>query len=326
MAEILQGDVKVPGIGKMKKKYIFIPAGLAVAYVAFQWYRAGQEEDPEPGADGFYNTDLSEMGLSTGGGRSNVGGNTPDPNTDGTREDVIDTNAEWTNKAAELLGQAGYDAMVVYAALGEFLARRALDKNEATIARAAIAAAGMPPVGRPWSVIEEASSGTGTLPAPSGLKVTATTHTSITLDWSSVAGAGSYQIFRNGASAGTASGSAFNATGLAANTTYKFSVAAIGTTGKSGPKSGEVSGKTKAAPVTPKPTTPSKPSKPKIPPYREVIAKRGDTISEIAARYGKSWRTVWDFNLKYRNPATVAVMRSRGPDKIFSGTRIWVPR
>jgi len=78
-------------------------------------------------------------------------------------------------------------------------------------------------------------------------------------------------------------------------------------------------------PVTPTPTTP-KPGGNKIPPYVSVKAKSGDSISKIAARYGKSWQTVWNFNLKYRSAATVAIMKARGPNLIFSGTTIWVPK
>jgi len=85
-------------------------------------------------------------------------------------------------------------------------------------------------------------------------------------------------------------------------------------------------------PVTPPPEPPPKEQPPpkepnnKVPPYIEVVAKRGDSISKIASRYGKSWQTVWNFNLKYRSKATQAIMRARGPNLIFAGTRIWVPK
>lgn len=85
-------------------------------------------------------------------------------------------------------------------------------------------------------------------------------------------------------------------------------------------------------PVTPndpppdnEPPPPTEPDN-KIPPYREVIAERGDSISKIASKYGKSWQTVWNFNLKYRSAATRAIMKARGPNLIFKGTRIWVPK
>lgn len=81
----------------------------------------------------------------------------------------------------------------------------------------------------------------------------------------------------------------------------------------------------KPDPVTPTPVTP-KPGGNKIPPHHVVKAVRNDTISKIAAKYGKSWQTVWNFNLKYRSAATVAIMKARGPNLIFAGTTIWVPK
>lgn len=326
MADFLKGEVDVPVLGKSKKWVIYGVGGLAAAYVAYRWYSSGTEEPV--GDDLTYDPDLSEYGQSTAGGPFNVGGNTGSTDTDGTSPDAIDDNAEWTQRAVELLSQAGYDPMVVFAALGEFLARRALDKNEATIARAAIAAAGEPPVGRPWTVIEESSTGTGTLPAPTGLRVSGVTDSSVSLSWSSVAGAGSYQVYRNGAAASAVSGTSAKIPGLTASTTYKFAVAAISTTGKTGSKSGEVSAKTSAKPSTPKPSTPST-GKPK---YRTMrITRRGQTLSGLVTEYNKkyrtshSWQEIWNFNLKYRPASTVKTMRSRGPNKVFIGTSFWFP-
>lgn len=329
MTTVLQGEVDVPGIGKTKKVWIYGGLGVAGAFVAWKWYQArntGVETD-----DGMYTTpDQSELGQSTGGGTYNPGGNTGNTDTDGTRPDAIDDNAEWSQRAVEILSNAGYDPATVFAALGEFLGRRALDKTEASIARAAIAAVGEPPVGRPWTVLEESSTGTGTLPAPGGVKAKATHWDTVTVSWGSVSGAASYVVYRNGASAGSSTGTSLTVRGLVGKSTYKFSVAAVGTTGKTGTRSGEVSVTTPAQPVINKPPNPTLPkpgtSKPRVPAYTEVVARRGDTISKIAARYGKGWQTVWDFNLKYRSAATVAVMKSRGPNKIFAGTRIWVPK
>lgn len=81
-------------------------------------------------------------------------------------------------------------------------------------------------------------------------------------------------------------------------------------------------------PTQPPPTNPppTKPPTNKVPPHHVVKAKRGDSISKIAARYDKSWQEVWNFNLKYRAPATVAIMKARGPNLIFAGTTVWVPK
>lgn len=70
----------------------------------------------------------------------------------------------------------------------------------------------------------------------------------------------------------------------------------------------------------------NKPPTNKVPPHWDEVAKRGDTISGIAARHGKGWRETWAFNLKYRPPATAALLRARGPNLIFAGTHIWVPK
>ena len=70
----------------------------------------------------------------------------------------------------------------------------------------------------------------------------------------------------------------------------------------------------------------NKPPSTKVPPHWDEVAKRGDTVSKIAARHGKGWQETWAFNLKYRSPATIAVLKARGPNLIFAGSHIWVPK
>ena len=256
---MLNGTVDVPAVGRVKKRYVVIPAGIAALYVGWRWYQARQDgAEPAPGADGYYSTDdLSEYGLSTTGGATNVTGNTGNTVTDGTKPDAIDDNAEWTDRAVEKLGNAGYDTAVVYAALGEFLARRSLDKSEATIVRAAVAAAGQPPVGGPYAVIEAATQGPVELAAPKNVRVTAKTSTSVTLAWDAVPGAGYYRAYRSGSSTNVGATDAGNRTivitGLQPATEYTFQVAADTTTGKPGPKSAGVKAKTSSVKLA-KPT------------------------------------------------------------------------
>lgn len=252
MPDFLEGTVDVPVAGRLKKAYVYVPVGIAAVYIGWRWYQAKQDAATadDSASTGLYSSDdLSDYGLSTTGGTTTVSGNTGSTTTDATG-DAIDTNAQWTQEAVELLGNAGYDSATVYAALGEFLARRALDKNEATIARAALAAAGQPPVSGPFSVIEEATATSATLAAPTGLRVVSTTSTSVTLAWNAVAGAGYYRGYRSGASTNVGSTDAGNLTmtitGLSPNTSYQFQVAADTTTGKPGPKSAAVTGKTAA--------------------------------------------------------------------------------
>lgn len=250
MAEdFLAGTVDVPKIGKVKKAYVIVPLGLVGVYVAYRWWAAGTAEDDGPAAsDGMYDPDLSDMGQSTGGGPSNVGGNTGAIDTDGTGPDSIDTNAEWTTLAVERLTNQGYDGVVVSNALGEFLARRSLDASEATIARAAVALAGEPPIGRPWTVIEGATGpGPIALAAPTGLKVVSTTTNSVTLSWNRVTGAGYYRAYRSGSSTnvGATDGTTITIGGLQPGFEYSFQVAADTTSNKPGPKSSSVKTRTK---------------------------------------------------------------------------------
>lgn len=249
MADFLEGDVQVPGLGRQKKWVIYGVGGLAATYVAYRWYLASRgDQEPAPGASGLYTSDdLSEFGLSTTGGATNVGGNTGSTVTDGTNPNAIDDNAEWTAKAVELLTNQGFDGQVVSLALGEFLARRALDKSEAGIARAALAAAGQPPIGGPFPVIEEATGpgvgtpSTGTLPAPAGLAFKAHTDSSVTMTWAPVDGAMYYRVYRAvGENIGASADGEFTAKGLQPDTEYPFSVAAVGTTGKTGTRSATV--------------------------------------------------------------------------------------
>lgn len=250
MPEFLEGTIDVPAIGKTKKAYVLVPVGVVGAYVAWRWYQASRSTaDTPPASDGTYSTDdLSEYGLSTTGGTSTVTGNTGNTTTDATSPTAIDDNAEWSQRAVERLGNAGYDQATVYNALGEFLGRKALDKTEASIVRAALAATGQPPEGRPWSVIEEATTGgTGTLAAPTGLKATEIMPTSVTLTYSAVTGAASYSAYdaKSAFVAGSGQGTTIRIGSLTPNTKYSFSVAARSSTGKAGPKSTPVSFTTK---------------------------------------------------------------------------------
>lgn len=249
MPEFMAGTVDVPIAGKMKKKYVLIPAGIAAAYVAYRWYSASQEPAPDPTADGVYSSeDLSEYGLSTSGGATNVTGNTGSVITDGTNPNAIDTNAQWSQKASELLTNMGYDPMAVGNALGEFLARRALDKQEAAIARAALAQVGQPPVGGPYSVMEEAVVGSGTLPAPTNLRAWGKhSATEIGVQWDKVDGAMYYRIYQTGNTepVGTSMDTFWQGRGLQPNKSYTYYVRAVNSVGKIGGNSSHYTVKTK---------------------------------------------------------------------------------
>lgn len=81
-------------------------------------------------------------------------------------------------------------------------------------------------------------------------------------------------------------------------------------------------------PVTPTPVTPKPPSTGggnTTPRYHVYVAQHGDTLGGIAKKYGTSWQTIYNFNLKYRSPATAAIIRARGPNLFYAGSTWWIP-
>jgi chitinase len=92
-----------------------------------------------------------------------------------------------------------------------------------------------------------ATQGGPTVPsAPTGLRVTGTTSSSVSLSWTGSTGATGYNVYRNGAKVGSASGTSFTDSGLASSTTFTYAVTATNSAGESA-KSGTAQGTTSAA-------------------------------------------------------------------------------
>ncbi|WP_426446278.1 lytic polysaccharide monooxygenase [Paenibacillus sp. S-38] len=93
--------------------------------------------------------------------------------------------------------------------------------------------------------------GTGgtTIAAPANLASPSQTQTSVSLTWSAVSGASSYEIYRSGTRVGTTSSPSYTDTGLTAGTTYTYTVVAVGSAGRSGP-SGALAVKTTGSSTT----------------------------------------------------------------------------
>ncbi|WP_405832184.1 chitinase [Streptomyces sp. NBC_00105] len=79
--------------------------------------------------------------------------------------------------------------------------------------------------------------------APTGLTASATSSSSVSLNWSAVPGATSYTVHRDGAAPFSVTSAAAAVTGLAASTTYTFRVSAVNAAGES-PKSAPASATT----------------------------------------------------------------------------------
>ncbi|MGI5377887.1 chitinase [Streptomyces sp. CA-251387] len=90
--------------------------------------------------------------------------------------------------------------------------------------------------------------------APSGLTVSGTTSSSVSLSWNTVSGATGYNVYRAGTKVAAVTGTSATVTGLAASTSYSFQVTATNAAGES-PKSAAVTGTTNT-PTGPGPALP----------------------------------------------------------------------
>ncbi|MDO3380763.1 carbohydrate-binding protein [Gilvimarinus algae] len=83
----------------------------------------------------------------------------------------------------------------------------------------------------------EFSAGTDVTPPaiPTGVQVTATTASSVSLSWNASANAEGYDVLRNGAVVGSTTGTQYQDTGLAAGTSYDYAVRAYNSDGESSP-------------------------------------------------------------------------------------------
>ncbi|MYN11141.1 extracellular catalytic domain type 2 short-chain-length polyhydroxyalkanoate depolymerase [Pseudoduganella aquatica] len=91
--------------------------------------------------------------------------------------------------------------------------------------------------------------GEGTLPAPAGLAVSSVSSSSVSLAWNSVAGAAGYNVYRSGGkiNANPVTATSYTDTGLAASTTYSYTVRALDAGGAPGAESTPVSATTSAS-------------------------------------------------------------------------------
>jgi len=139
--------INVPGLGPTKSVYVYAGGALVVGIVGYAWWKNSQNQPTDfvgASADdygvGDYDSPLGSTGGNSTGNYTSI-----DP-------EAIDTNPEWVAAAIDRLSDRGYDAGLVTATLGKYLARLALTEAEIAIVHAAIAVAGTPPVGGPYPI------------------------------------------------------------------------------------------------------------------------------------------------------------------------------
>ncbi|QKW25582.1 PHB depolymerase family esterase [Streptomyces seoulensis] len=103
-----------------------------------------------------------------------------------------------------------------------------------------------------WGLDQSGGGSGSTLPAPSAVTVTTTTASTATLSWTAVGGAASYAVYRDGAKVGAPTGTTYTDTGLAAGTTYTYTVAAVDGADAAGAASAPVTATTTGTAPAPK--------------------------------------------------------------------------
>lgn len=244
----LDGTVDVPVVGKTPKKGVAVGVALVVGIVGYAWYRRTEGADGGGALDYYADT-------RTGSELPTDKYTNPAPNADGQSGTGIGgdstwqapkTNQEWAQQVIDKL--TWYEPSAVSSAVGRYLSRQPVtDALSQSIIREAWAQVGRPPADVPLITSGSTPAPTPTptptpkpaplvMKAPTGLKVTGKTRTSISLDWQPVSGAKGYRILVNGKQNGSSVlYSQGTARYLKPGTTYTLSVLGIFPGDKLGP-------------------------------------------------------------------------------------------
>jgi poly(3-hydroxybutyrate) depolymerase len=126
------------------------------------------------------------------------------------------------------------------------------------------------------------SAGGGGLPAPTGVGTSGATSSSMVIGWAGVTGASGYNVYRGGSkvNASLVASTSYTDTGLAAGTTYSWTVKAVDGGGAEGPSSAAATGTTTGAPPAATCTTASN--------YAHVAANRAHVQGGYALANGSN--------------------------------------
>jgi hypothetical protein len=229
----------------MNKNVVYFGGAAALGFIGYAWWKNGTSGPPEMlTAD----PNLGAVPPPT----DRTGFSVTDPS--GSRPPQ--TNAEWRDLAVSKLVASGIEAAAISSAIGKYLGHQPLTKTEQDLVRQALAAAGDPPQGGPYSIVEIPSGGVvATKPvAVSGLRYGGILPpdpggpwVNMRIQWDAQPGM-TYKIFvenvdgAGAISTGGASGDfyqntgTFVAYGMGRGYTYRFTVAAINSQNEVGPE------------------------------------------------------------------------------------------
>lgn len=265
--------ITIPGVGPVKPAYVYGGAaaiGVLVIYVYWRSSQAGSGDEVEDGdaetevpagtdvpAEADYAYALGAGGYDYGGATSypsyispNYGAQVP--------SGAPVTNADWAQKAREQLEGEGVDSSKASSAIGTYLARLCLSADQADLARRATAMLGAPPQGtfsivtcpgnpvppKPTTPKPTTPSGPKYAGKVSGLRVSKTSKSSISVDWQPAAHSEGYVVTVGGRKL-TPRYSSVTVSGLRKNTKYTISVTPIPDRGYKAPAASKITARTR---------------------------------------------------------------------------------
>jgi len=347
-------DVKPPeGGGGIKaalgKKIGPLPAvaWIAIAIVVFYYVSKRQKSgtsstdqtdsagnvgqiDPKTG----YVYGSAEDAAALGQASSGLGTSTDTGTGGSTVSNQYADNNAWAVAAINYLVSIGVDATSANTAITQFLASQPLTTQQQGEVNLAIQRLGAPPSppepgGSPPPVVTPPSSSTYATNPPTGFTTTSVTDKTIGAKWNAATNAASYTLSwgttadaKDGKT--TVSTTTATATGLKPNTLYHLRVQANPV--KSGAGFASLTKSTSKSKSTGGGSTKPEPKAP----YKHTVTHDGESYSSIAAQYhyGKGGHALWVYNYT-DSPHTAAAkkeIKERGPDKLFHGSTVYIPR
>lgn len=266
---MLEGTIKLPAVGPVKKEYVVLGAGAVILF-GVAYYRQKKAKQASAAANAGANTGIDPAtGYPYGSAEdaaalANQNGYiTPTPVPGAGQHDTTTffSNAQWAQYAEDqLVGNGSVtDVGRLSAALGKYLTGQPSTTDQVTLIEMAIAYAGYPPVagknGYPPSINTNPGGGGDTKPPPDGKAPGAVTGLRgssgpftkppggglagnyIDISWDQTPGATGYHVMQASpyghADHGVVSGTSFRDNGLAApDTDHRMSVAAVNVSGQ----------------------------------------------------------------------------------------------
>jgi hypothetical protein len=267
-------------------------------------------------------------GTTAGSGGSTTAGAYPDNNT-------------WAQAAINYLVGIGIDPTAANSAIEQFLASQALTSQQQADVNSAIQRLGAPPDPpnpgtAPSPIVAPPSPGAVyAANPPSGLTTTSKASTSIGLKWNAATNATGYHVSHgltsaatDGTTTVTGTMTSTTVTGLQPGKLYYFRVQA--TPAKSG--AGFASLQTSTTAASSGGTPPPKGGGSKGTPIAVVVKQgSGESYSSIATanHYTGGGNALYQYNIGSTSPHSAparAKLKAQGPNKLFGGDTVYVPR